>query len=498
MSASICPEATERGWASNAREAGVPSGGSLGRNLRSKTRWFTGFCNSHHVSHFATFFIDARAEISVAESHTFFRRPRQPAPPRSGSPVPRLFLVFLGVIPRRIPASDRRARRARGKRPAGAEEAASASRAAFCHACNGRVFREATAMILPQKGQQISPRDDFATRDRVELHRQPITRIPTTTHSVTGGIVKRQPHVRRPASVFYRGVSTLRRPAQTRLCGASPRLAAPLNLVSAGRPTLRRPAQPYFARGVSTLRRPAQTRLCGASPRLDAPLNPILRGASPRLDAPLHRVSPRFARGVTTLRRPASVFCRGVSTHRRPAQTRLCGASPRLDAPLNRVSAGRPTLRRPAQPYFARGVSTLRRPAQTRVFKPPWSVFGVCSGHFSAALVIFQPLGPCFGSVQLIYKPLWSFFSRSVRLFRVSAALVRVSGLFGSFLSRLGPCFGSVRVVFKPPRSVFFPRLVRALPPLFGPCTPLGMYIRAMYTTGVYMRGAPLPKFSYP
>ena len=35
----------------------------FGRNLRSKTRWFTGFCN------FATFFIDARAEISVAESH---------------------------------------------------------------------------------------------------------------------------------------------------------------------------------------------------------------------------------------------------------------------------------------------------------------------------------------------------------------------------------------------------------------------------------------------
>ncbi|CAN7088080.1 unnamed protein product, partial [Brassica rapa subsp. narinosa] len=40
----------------------------LGRNLCSKTRWFTGFCNSHQVSHFATFFIDARAEISVAES----------------------------------------------------------------------------------------------------------------------------------------------------------------------------------------------------------------------------------------------------------------------------------------------------------------------------------------------------------------------------------------------------------------------------------------------
>ena len=44
----------------------------LGRNLRSKTRWFAGFCNSHQVSHFATFFIDARAEISVAESRVCY------------------------------------------------------------------------------------------------------------------------------------------------------------------------------------------------------------------------------------------------------------------------------------------------------------------------------------------------------------------------------------------------------------------------------------------
>ena len=62
-----------------------PSG--FGRNLRSKTRWFTGFCNSHQVSHFATFFIDARAEISVAESHfryTYVATPaaRAPSPGR--------------------------------------------------------------------------------------------------------------------------------------------------------------------------------------------------------------------------------------------------------------------------------------------------------------------------------------------------------------------------------------------------------------------------------
>ncbi|PHT25868.1 hypothetical protein CQW23_34512 [Capsicum baccatum] len=44
------------------------------RNLRSKTRWFTGFCNSHQVSHFARFFIDARAEISIAESRLHLQK----------------------------------------------------------------------------------------------------------------------------------------------------------------------------------------------------------------------------------------------------------------------------------------------------------------------------------------------------------------------------------------------------------------------------------------
>ena len=38
------------------------------RNLRSKIRWFTKFCNSHYLSHFAAFFIDARAKRSVVES----------------------------------------------------------------------------------------------------------------------------------------------------------------------------------------------------------------------------------------------------------------------------------------------------------------------------------------------------------------------------------------------------------------------------------------------
>ena len=35
--------------------------------MRSKIRWFTEFCNSHYVSHFAAFFIVARAKLSVVE-----------------------------------------------------------------------------------------------------------------------------------------------------------------------------------------------------------------------------------------------------------------------------------------------------------------------------------------------------------------------------------------------------------------------------------------------
>ena len=48
-------------------ERGVPIDEN-GRQLRSKIRWFTEFCNSHYLSHFAAFFIDARAKISIAKS----------------------------------------------------------------------------------------------------------------------------------------------------------------------------------------------------------------------------------------------------------------------------------------------------------------------------------------------------------------------------------------------------------------------------------------------
>ncbi|KAK4715297.1 hypothetical protein R3W88_013635 [Solanum pinnatisectum] len=56
-------------------------------NLHSKTRWFTGLCNTH-ILHFATFFIDVRAEISIAESRFHGRGAR------GGLSI----LVFLGAF----------------------------------------------------------------------------------------------------------------------------------------------------------------------------------------------------------------------------------------------------------------------------------------------------------------------------------------------------------------------------------------------------------------
>ncbi|KAK1350717.1 (northern house mosquito) hypothetical protein [Heracleum sosnowskyi] len=86
-----------------------PQPNGFGRNLRSKTRWFTGFCNSHQVSHFATFFIDARAEISVVESRCVLERRRCPLTgckrhsaiagfdndPSAGSPTETLLRLLL-------------------------------------------------------------------------------------------------------------------------------------------------------------------------------------------------------------------------------------------------------------------------------------------------------------------------------------------------------------------------------------------------------------------
>ena len=49
-------------------EAGMLSGISRKRSMRSKPCWFTEFCNSQCLSHFAVPFINVRAETSVAES----------------------------------------------------------------------------------------------------------------------------------------------------------------------------------------------------------------------------------------------------------------------------------------------------------------------------------------------------------------------------------------------------------------------------------------------
>ena len=49
-------------------EAGMLSGVSRKRSIRSNPYWFTEFCNSQCLSHFAAPFIVVRAETSVAES----------------------------------------------------------------------------------------------------------------------------------------------------------------------------------------------------------------------------------------------------------------------------------------------------------------------------------------------------------------------------------------------------------------------------------------------
>ena len=49
-------------------EAGMLSGVSRKRSIRSNPCWFTEFCKSQCLSHFAAPFIVVRAETSVAES----------------------------------------------------------------------------------------------------------------------------------------------------------------------------------------------------------------------------------------------------------------------------------------------------------------------------------------------------------------------------------------------------------------------------------------------
>jgi hypothetical protein len=58
------------GWTDT--QGGVLPGLSRERNLRSKIWWFTEFCNSHYISHFAAFFIVARTKISIAKSCFIF------------------------------------------------------------------------------------------------------------------------------------------------------------------------------------------------------------------------------------------------------------------------------------------------------------------------------------------------------------------------------------------------------------------------------------------
>ncbi|PHT27427.1 hypothetical protein CQW23_32954 [Capsicum baccatum] len=78
-----------------------PRPNGFGRNLRSKSRWFMGFYISHQVSHFATFFIDARAEISISESR--FRLQKKHRSPRRTPRMGREGQAIDSSIPWRFP-----------------------------------------------------------------------------------------------------------------------------------------------------------------------------------------------------------------------------------------------------------------------------------------------------------------------------------------------------------------------------------------------------------
>ncbi|KAE8668514.1 hypothetical protein F3Y22_tig00112304pilonHSYRG00003 [Hibiscus syriacus] len=156
-----------------------PRPNGLGRNLRSKTRWFTGFCNSHQVSHFATFFIDARAEISVAESRFCVFTTKQAYLCRThtangaGTRHDRLFILIpwrdsrrgLFVLPRRHGSCRPTARSACGSkrsqcpetwRGRGAITRPVPLQLLFDNVFAGRSARQVSTMILPQRTAHVA------------------------------------------------------------------------------------------------------------------------------------------------------------------------------------------------------------------------------------------------------------------------------------------------------------------------------------------------------
>ena len=105
-----------------------PRPNSFGRNLRSKTRLFTGFCNSHQASHFATFFIDARAEIFVVESSLCYQNSAHPPMIREqGARGGLLIVVFLGAFRAGVRWSPEDLARI-GRQEGGAQRASAAPR----------------------------------------------------------------------------------------------------------------------------------------------------------------------------------------------------------------------------------------------------------------------------------------------------------------------------------------------------------------------------------
>ncbi|KAK7288335.1 hypothetical protein RIF29_01778 [Crotalaria pallida] len=177
-------------WATPRQACPQPNG--FGRNLRSKTRWFTGFCNSHQVSHFATFFIDAGAEISVAESLSDTRvaspPARAPSPSRRGRTKR---FRFPWRVRRRVfviqPGGDRPHKVRRLPTRGGPR---SRTPLAIPHTSNkfaGRTACEASTMILPQvKGFDNDPSAGSPTETLLRLLLPLNDKVQWTSHNVAG------------------------------------------------------------------------------------------------------------------------------------------------------------------------------------------------------------------------------------------------------------------------------------------------------------------------
>lgn len=115
-------------------------------------------------------------DIRCRESY-FYHWPRHPTQALGRLTGALAFIVFLGVIPRRIPATDQRARKARGTRPVGPrrQQAPPRQRSVTC----------ATVVFL--RGNDNDPSAGSPTETLLRLLLPLNDKVQWTSRDVTGG-----------------------------------------------------------------------------------------------------------------------------------------------------------------------------------------------------------------------------------------------------------------------------------------------------------------------